>query len=131
MAGILTEEPPQGHQDIFDLIGDFLGNGGRLTRNQIWESCGEILRNLNNHNLIRKENKHTLSAERLPNSIVLKELDFFQDKETAIGGYEDMFRGVKKAVNTNEDIDHTRDPKKMKKQNLEEQKAAQAYERHI
>ena len=71
MAGILTEEPPQNHQEIFDLIADFLGNAGRLSRNQIWDACGNVIQALNAEGIIKKENKHTLRAERLPESVIL------------------------------------------------------------
>lgn len=47
--------------------------------------------------------------------VILKDLDFYTSNETAIGGYEDMFRGVKKAINTNDDIDLARDPKKARR----------------
>jgi hypothetical protein len=86
---------------------------------------------LSQKGIIKKENKHSLIAERLPQSIILKELDFYHNGDTAIGGYEDMFRGVKKAVNTNDDINHNKDPKKTRRSDKEDVKAAQAFERHI
>ncbi len=42
-----------------------------------------------------------------------------------------MFRGVKKAVNTNDDIENIKDMKKTKRLDKEQIKIAEAYDRHI
>lgn len=62
-------------QDIFDLINDFLSNGGKLTITEIRDVCDKILGLLEKkEGVIKKENKHSLFAERLPEPIVLREL---------------------------------------------------------
>ena len=42
-----------------------------------------------------------------------------------------MFRGVKKAVNTNDDIENIKDARKAKRQDKESVRIAEAYEKHI
>lgn len=81
MAGILTEEPPQNQQDTFDLLVEFISNGGRVKRNEIWDYCGHLNQKLWQDNLVKKENKHSLVAERLESSIIIKELAFFQNSD--------------------------------------------------
>jgi len=42
---------------MFDLIGEFLANGGKLTRSDVWALCGELNSFLWNKSLLKKENK--------------------------------------------------------------------------
>lgn len=48
---------------MFDLLGEFIANGSKLTRNDVWALCGELNTLLWSKNLIKKENKLQLVAE--------------------------------------------------------------------
>lgn len=61
---------------MFDLIGEFLANGSKLNRNEVWSLCGELNSFLWSKHLLKKENKLQLVAERLPQPVILKDLEF-------------------------------------------------------
>ena len=61
---------------MFDLIGEFIANGSKLNRNDVWALCGELNTLLWANNLLKKENKLQLVAEKLPAPVVLKDLEF-------------------------------------------------------
>ncbi|KAM3127970.1 hypothetical protein pb186bvf_019901 [Paramecium bursaria] len=128
MAGILTEEPPQNTQDVVDLVGEFFRNGERLSNQDLQNICKVIFEKLNEESVIKRENKYTLSAERLPEQIILGDQAFFAEQDQIVARYEDMFKD-KTATNTNDDI--VRNPKKDKLRQKEDLKVQEAYEKHI
>lgn len=39
---------------------------------------------MDENKILKKEKKHTLAAERLPDEIILEELDFYKEKESVL-----------------------------------------------
>ncbi|CAK76066.1 unnamed protein product, partial (macronuclear) [Paramecium tetraurelia] len=128
MSGMLVEDTPQNAADVQELMGEYFRNGGKLTTQEINKICQKIFDALEKEQLIKKEQKHTLAAERLPDEVILSELDFYLEKDTEIIKFEDLFK-EQVATNTNEQIQ--KKDRKEKLRQKEDIKAQEAYEKHI
>ncbi|CAD8202132.1 unnamed protein product [Paramecium pentaurelia] len=128
MSGMLVEDTPQNAADVQELLGEYFRNGGKLTTQEINKICQKIFDNLGKEQLIKKEKKHTLAAEQLPEEIILSEMDFYLEKESETIKFEDLFK-EQVATNTNEQIQ--KKDRKEKLRQKEDVKAKEAYEKHI
>lgn len=97
MMGMIKEEPPRTDQELFEVIGEFLMNGNRMTKVIAQEKCKDILKLLIEQKVIAidNENRLTHAAEKLEKAVILNELDIM-DSTDINQGYEDAFLGIQK-----------------------------------
>jgi len=68
---------------------------------------------MNALSLIKKENKHAITAELIGKEFIIKNIDI-SSGDNRVAGYEDLFRGTKRTFNTNEEVSYKNKGKKDK-----------------
>lgn len=84
IIGMINEEIPRSEQELFDLVGEFLMNGGRLSQSEAQGRCGIILAALVGGEIIKldkTENRLTHAAEKLEKAVILNELDIMDGND--------------------------------------------------
>lgn len=119
MAGIIVEEPPTNGLELYELIGQFVLNGNKVSYSDATKLCNSLYEILVKNNLIKSQVR-SLGTERLKASVMLNKIELITDKDINNStGYEDAFRGTKKGANTNDDINENDDDPELKKANAE------------
>jgi hypothetical protein len=114
IAGMIKEDLPQSTQELHDLIGDFIRNGSKIKPSRSFEISNLIFEELKKLNLIKAEqNRFHLAAEKLNAPVTMHQVKLIEEQETN-SEYQDLFRGVKRGFNTNDDIDEEAMKKKRK-----------------
>jgi len=121
LAGMVQEEPPNNGPELYELIGDYILNGQKISKEKAKEICEKLTKSLQDNNLISLENKFSLVAEKLLKPVTLNEVKLREEKDTN-SGYTDAFLGTEK-------LDFT-DEIKGKKVDKKSKKEFEAYEKH-
>lgn len=62
MAGIVSEDSPNNPLELFDLIGDFIMNGIKVSKKDTSTLCEEIFNELKSEGIVSETNKFTHAA---------------------------------------------------------------------
>lgn len=74
MALIVNEDAPKNAAELITLIGDFMTDGMAYTEDEAFKGCEIIMKHLLEHQLLRVENRDTITAEKLSNPVVINEI---------------------------------------------------------
>ena len=129
MAGMIVEEPPSNGKELQELIGDFIQNGNKKTKEESMKICDEISNKLISDNLIHLENKLTMTAEKLDAPVTLNNFNLLGENDIN-SGYVDAFLGIEK-INFGEDSFRNESKMMQKKREKEEKKQKEAFDKHI
>jgi len=124
LAGMIDEEPPGNGGDLFDLIGEYILNGNKISRDKAAKICEDISKELLDKKYITTENKLSHVAERLLAPVTLNEVKLREEKDSN-SNYTDAFLGHEK---TNEGDKFGDDKSKRNEKQLK--KEMEAYEKH-
>ena len=83
MIGMVREEPPRNGEELYELIGEFMANGGRMELHSCKQKCEQIFRELKEQKVIEIDEKNKLShaAEKLEKAVILNELDILEGND--------------------------------------------------
>ncbi|KRX10783.1 P-loop containing nucleoside triphosphate hydrolase [Pseudocohnilembus persalinus] len=113
MAGIICEEGPNSVLEIYDLIGEFIRNGVKQSKQQATQTCEKILEELKKQNIISGKSQYSHAAQRLENSVRLQEVELIKEGDI-VGIDGDGFR-AKREANTNDDLNDALNSEKLQK----------------
>lgn len=132
MMGMIKEEPPRNGDELQELIGEFIINGGRIELLSCKQKCEQIFTQLKEQKVIEIDDKNKLShaAEKLEKAVILNELDILEGNDMN-QGYEDAFLGTEVFKMDDESNYKEQSQKLIRKKQNDEKKQQQMYEKHL